>query len=56
MAQELCFRGMVYEMRLVLQGIYQLKDPGEPRKLFRNGCAWVQAMWGQTGQLLEPMP
>jgi transposase len=39
----------------VLQGIYERKDAGEARKLFRNWCAWVQAMRGQTGELLEPM-
>ena len=49
------FRSMAYEMRLVLQGIYEREDAGEARKLFRNGCAWVQAMRGQTGELLEPM-
>ena len=25
------------------------------RKLFRNWCAWVHAMRGQTGEPLEPM-
>ena len=50
-------------MRLLLQGIddrkesiYQWKDFGEARKLFGNWCAWVQAMWERTGELLEPMP
>jgi transposase len=55
MALERCVPGMAHEMRLVLQGIYERKDAGEPRKLFRNWCAWVHAMRGQTGQLLEPM-
>jgi transposase len=55
MALERCVKGMAYEMRLVLQGICERKDLGEARKLFRNWCAWVQAMRGQTGELLEPM-
>jgi transposase len=55
MALERCVTGMAYEMRLVLQGIYERKDAEEARKLFRNWCAWVQAMRGQTGELLEPM-
>ena len=28
---------------------------GDARKLFRNWRAWVHAMRGQTGELLEPM-
>ena len=55
MAVERCVTGMAYEMRLVLQGIYQWKDLGEARKLFGNWCAWVQAMRERTGELLEPM-
>jgi transposase len=55
MALERCVTGMDHEMRLVLQGIYERKDVREARKLFRNWCAWVQAMRGQTGELLEPM-
>ena len=55
MALERCVTGMAYEMRLVLQGIYQWKDVGEAKKLFGNWCAWVQAMREQTGELLEPM-
>ncbi len=55
MAQELSVTGMTYEVRLVLQGIYQRKDAEEARKLFRNWCAWVHAMRGQTGELLGPM-
>jgi hypothetical protein len=46
---------MAYRTRLVLQGIYERKDAEEARKLFRNWCAWVHAMRGQTGELLEPM-
>ena len=55
MALERCVTGMAYEMKLVLQGIYQWKDVGEARKLFGNWCAWVQAMRERTGELLEPM-
>ena len=55
MALERCVTGMAYEMRLVLQGIYQWKDVGEAKKLFGNWCAWVQAMRERTGELLEPM-
>jgi transposase len=55
MALERCVTGMAYEMRLVLQGIYQWKDVGEARKLLGNWCAWVQAMRERTGELLEPM-
>ena len=55
MALERCVTGMAYEMRLVLQGIYQWKDVGEAKKLFGNWCAWVQAMRERTGELLEQM-
>jgi hypothetical protein len=55
MALERCVTGMAYKMRRVLRGIYERKDAGEARKLFRNWCAWVQAMRGLTGELLEPM-
>ena len=55
MSLERCVTGMAYEMRLVLQGIYQWKDVGEAKKLFGNWCAWVQAIREQTGELLEPM-
>ena len=55
MALERCVTGMAYQMRLVLQGIYERKDAEEARKLFRNWCAWVHTMRGQTGELLEPM-
>jgi hypothetical protein len=46
---------MVYEMRLVLQGIYELKDAKEAWMLFGNWCTWVWAMHEQTGELIEPM-
>jgi len=38
MALERCVTGMAYEMRLVLQGIYERKDVEEARKLFGNWC------------------
>jgi hypothetical protein len=34
---------------------YERKDAKEARKLFRNWGAWVHAMRGQTGELLEPI-
>ena len=55
MSLERCVTGMAYEMRLVLQGIYERKDVAEARKLFGNWCAWVHAMRDQTGEMLEPM-
>ena len=55
MSLERCVTGMAYEMRLVLQGIYQWKDVEVAKKLFGNWCAWVKAMREQTGELLEPM-
>ena len=35
-ARELYVTGTAYELRLVLQGIYECKDLGDARKLFRN--------------------
>jgi transposase len=55
MALERCVTGMAYEMLMVLQGIYERKDAVEAKKLFRKWSAWVHAMRGQTGELLEPM-
>jgi transposase len=55
MALERCVTGLAYEMRLVLQGIYQWKGSEEARKLFGNWCAWVHAMRDKVGALLEPM-
>jgi transposase len=55
MSLERCVTGMAYEMRLVLQGIYQWKDVEVAKKLFGNWCAWVKAMREQSGELLEPM-
>jgi transposase len=54
-ALERCVTGIAYQMRLVLQGIYERKDAGEGKKLFRNWCAWVHAMRELTGDLLQPM-
>jgi len=54
MSLERCVTGMAYEMRLVLQGVYQWKDVEVAKKLFGNWCAWVKAMREQTGELLEP--
>jgi len=55
MALVRCVTGMAYEMRLVLQGIYEWKDAEVARKLFGNWCPWVQAMRAKTGELLKPM-
>jgi transposase len=48
---------MAYEMRLVLQFIYERRDVEQARKLFGNcnWCAWVHAIRQETGELLEPM-
>jgi hypothetical protein len=40
--------GLAYEMRLVLQGIYELKNVEDVRKLFRNWCNWVRAIREHT--------
>jgi hypothetical protein len=55
MAVQRCVTGMGYEMRLVLQGIYERKDLEEAQKLFGNWCAWMNGIRRQTGELLEPM-
>jgi len=47
--------GMAYEMRLVLQSIYQWKEVEVAKKFLGNWCAWVKAMREQAGELLEPM-
>lgn len=46
---------MAYQMRLVIQGVYEWKDVGGARKLFGNRCAWVRAMRGQTEEVVEPI-
>ncbi len=55
MSLERCMTGMAYEMRLVLQGVYQWKDVEVAKKLFGNWCALVKAMREQAGELLDPM-
>jgi transposase len=55
MALQRCVTSMAYQMRLVHQGTYKRKAAEEARKVFRNWCAWVHAMRGQTGELREPM-
>jgi transposase len=55
MAKERGMSGLAYEMRLVLQGIYESKEANEARQKFQNWCAWVQVMRKETGELLEPM-
>lgn len=55
MALEGYVAGIAYQMRLEHEGIYEGKDAEEVRKLFRNWCAWVHAMRGQTGELFEPI-
>ena len=55
MALERCVTGMAYQMRLVLQGIYQSQDAEEAWEFFGNWWAWVRAMQEQTMELLEPM-
>ena len=54
MALERCVTGTAYEMRLVLHVIYQWRDAEVAKKMFGNWCAWVKAIRGQTGELLEP--
>ena len=55
MALEYCVMGLAYEITLVFQGNYELKDVGDVRKLLGKWCASVQAMRKQTGKLFEPM-
>jgi len=55
MPPERCVTDTASEMGLLLQGIYEWKDVGVARKLFGNGCAWVQKMREQIDDLLEPM-
>ncbi len=38
MALERCVTSLAYEMRLVLQGIYERKDAGEPGNCFETGA------------------
>ncbi len=54
-ALERCVTGMAYQMRLVSQCIYELKDAEDARMLFRNWCAWVHSMRERTGDLPKSM-
>lgn len=55
MALEQGVTGMAYEIRLVLQSIFDRKDAEEASKRFRTWYRWVHAIQGQGGKLLEPM-
>ncbi len=55
MPLERCVTGMAYEMRLVLQGIYEWKGGWVARKLSGAWCAWRQAMPVRARKLLESM-
>ncbi len=46
--------GMGYELKLLLQLIYEWADTEKAKKMFRNRLAWLYAMRGQTGAMLEP--
>ena len=47
--------GKAYEIKLVVQGIYEWKDVGVARKLLGNWYVMVQAMQKKTERVLEPM-
>jgi hypothetical protein len=55
MALERCVTGIDYKIRLVPQDIYDWKDVGGTRKLFRKWRLWVQVKSEQTCELLKPM-
>jgi transposase len=45
-----------YQMRLVLQDLYQLRDVGQARRDFRIWCQWVKDAAAKEGhRLLQPM-
>src|SRR5579864_7620696 len=47
---------LAYQMRLILQDIYQLVDARQTRKDLAAWCRWVKEKAGQKGhELLEPM-
>jgi len=47
---------LAYQMRLVLQDIYQVKEVEQARKDFEMWCQWVMEKAQKTGhELLEPM-
>ncbi len=55
MALGLFVFGMAYEIRPVLQCIYDWDDVEETREQLADWPAWVLAMRGQTGKSIEPM-
>ena len=55
MALERCVTSVAYELRLCFKAFTNGRMPGEVRNSLGNGCAWVQAMREQAGDLLEPM-
>ncbi len=47
---------LAYQMRLILQDIYQLVDAKQARKALTAWCQWVKEKAGEKGhELLEPM-
>jgi len=47
---------LAYQMRLVLQGIYECPHPGQVRRKFKQWCQWVREKCAQNKHaLLEPM-
>jgi len=47
---------LAYQMRLILQDIYQLPDAQDAREQFQLWCQWVKEQAAKTGhELLEPM-
>jgi transposase len=54
--QEHLATGTAYQMRLVLQGVYQLACPKEARRKFLDWCQWVRhAAVDGSAKLLAPM-
>jgi transposase len=47
---------LAYQMRLILQDIYQVRDRKEAREDLKSWCQWVREKAGQKGyELLQPM-
>ena len=45
-----------YQMRLILQDLYELRDVGQARRDFQTWCDWVRETAAKKGnQLLQPM-
>jgi len=45
-----------YQMRLILQDLYELRDVGQARRDFQTWCGWVKETAAQKGhELLQPM-